>query len=355
MPLTPGDGALIGEGLRVTNGRYVLQLRPSNVIPLTPSSETFSGPVSDRVLRLETECAILCAESLSETVARYLESVTRSRVHARRDDTLPAGWCLFIDIQPTTTSEPPSGLERLRVESSVALLPQGGLRLGRRWTWLEGAPAKLTVVGGHRGQTIRIDGAPVVADSEGCVSAASLSTVGQHVVEVGSQLRQRITVHSGTVHPECPSWYLVDSNLHDVRLVALPTGHWVVLGREPGRRIVVSAPYGGAVVYPHFTASWAVSVGAGPGAKALHLHTAPNGKTLAEAGDQRTTTGVHEGGVASRQRRETLAWAETVYQASIRRPSIACFSGCSADELERCWRRLFDQARSIKRRLRRHG
>jgi len=147
VPLGREDGSLLADGIRVgvraNGGRYHLQLRQARAVPLTPSEE-YTGFVSDRVLRAEAACAVLCVEALGADVARYLGALTGEPVHARRDDTIPSGWCLFTDIRAIRECPPPPGLENLAVESSLALIPEGGLRLGRRWTWLESAPAQLT-------------------------------------------------------------------------------------------------------------------------------------------------------------------------------------------------------------------
>ena len=92
IPLGFHDSRILREGVRIdkANGRYGLQLRGGNVLPLTPS-EHYSGFVSDRVLRAETPCAVLCHETAVDEVARYLEAATNEPLHPRRDNTLPEG------------------------------------------------------------------------------------------------------------------------------------------------------------------------------------------------------------------------------------------------------------------------
>src|SRR5205809_42659 len=70
---------------------YALQLRPAPVFPLTPSEE-FSGPVSDRVLRHDARCAVVCQETMADSVAAHIETISQSLARPRRDETLPRGW-----------------------------------------------------------------------------------------------------------------------------------------------------------------------------------------------------------------------------------------------------------------------
>lgn len=345
VPLGRGDGGLLEQGVRVEtrsgDGRYFLQLRQARVVPLTPSE--YTGFVSDRVLRADTKCAVLCAESLADDVARYLEALGGQRVHARRDDTIPNGWCLFTDILAIDDCSPPLGLENLRVESSLALMPEGGLRLGRRWTWLESAPARLTILGPHRGLSVRIDGKEVEAVDGGQVQGDVLGIVGQHIIEIGNRLRQRVTVLKGVVHPSCRSW-LAGSGSESVPL-AVPPGHWVLVGPTPGTSasLIVSAE--GTLVRPTFQVRWAIHVGAGPGATALHIHDegpaslSPDSECAAHARAQ----------PLRKYRRGDANWAETIYQAGVRKPRFLCLYGCAHDALTIEWRRTMEAARSIKR------
>ncbi|WP_434425946.1 hypothetical protein [Nannocystis pusilla] len=341
IPLRRDDGALLEGGVRVgtqSNGdRYYLQFRQVRVLPLTPSEE-YTGFVSDRVLRADTECAVLCVEPFVDQVARYLQALSHTPVHLRRDDTIPLGWCLFTGVRATNECSPPPGLENLKVESSLVLIPEGGLRLGRRWTWLESAPARLTVLGTHRGLSAQVDGQEVRLDEVGRLETDRLGIVGQHIVEIGNRLRQRVTVLQGAVHPDCRAW-LGASNDKPVP-VAVPAGRWIILGAAPGESEGVVAPMGGALVRPTFRARWAVRVGSGPGAIALHLHDSGFG-----------AHGLAQASVPAKER--GVSWVETVYQAGIRRPVFCCPHGCGHELLRAEWRQMMESARSIKRERRR--
>jgi hypothetical protein len=343
VPLGRDDGSLLENGVRLgtrANGNvYYIQLRKARVIPLTPS-EAYTGFISDRVLRADTQCAVLCAEALVDDVARYLEELCHKRFHARRDETIPEGWCLFTDVKAANErTPPPPGLESLSVESSLALVPEGGLRLGRRWTWLESAPARLTVLGSHRDLTAKVDGQEVRIDDGGRLQTDLLGNAGQHVVEVGNRLRQRVTTLHGAVHPSCESW--IGAEAEERLPIAVPTGHWVLLGSKGGECESFLAPTEGTLVRTPFQSSWAVRVGSGAGATALHIHDRFVLHALESAGQ----LGIDE--------KHKLSWADTIYQAGIRRPVFLCPHGCVGAQLRAEWSHLMQLARSIKRANRR--
>lgn len=346
VPLGPDDGLLLREGVRIgtrCDGRgYALQLKPVTVVPLTPSEE-FSGPVSDRVLRRDARCAVLCQEAIAESVAAHIEAITGAPTRPRCDETLPRGWCLFTDVVPKVAIGPPASMPLLRVESSLALVPQGGLRLGRRWTWLESAPPALTISGSHQGLEVQVDGTRISINGDGIVPSDALRAPGQHVVEIGNQLRQRITVLPAAVHPACKPW-CENGDAKAAALVAVPRGVWSVLGEAPGQRLEVSAPAEGALLDPGFCARWAVTVAAGAGAAAIHLHPTARSAPAAPknpGSDRRLPS------------RGELAWAAAVYEAAIRRVQLRCASGCSQSDLNGQWRKMWEAARRIKRRARR--
>ncbi len=350
--LGPDDGALLSEGLRIdacaSGSRCLLQLRGFTVVPLTPSEE-YAGLVSDSVLRAGTRCAVLCAESMIEDVSRYLELLNNGPVYPRRDENLPKGWCLFTDVELSSDAAPPVGLERLRAEASIALVPVGGLRLGRRWTWLEGASACLRIVGARQGLEVRVDGQEAKLDSEGHLPAALLRAEGTHVVEVGNRLRQLIAVLPGAVNPECRSWECNEPILSRIP-VAVPEGHWAVIGSVPGELATVFASSEGALIRPDFFARWAVKIGTRRSATALHLHDV--GASLMAEWDRDDVTRIQapclRAGFTSAQ-----SWAEIIYQAGIRRPHLVCTLKCQVQELAAEWRRLMEKARSVKREIKR--
>ena len=348
IPLNSDDNQLLEQGIRIAandpSGRYLLRLRAANVFPLTPS-EDYTGFVSDRVLRADTQCAVMCTEPLADEVGVFLASLTRVPLTLRQGGSIPKGWCLFTDVRPTNGSTPPAGLERLGVEATVGLITEGGLRLGRRWTWLEGAPGRLIVSGAQQDQPIKIDGQLVASKADGQIEGELLRNAGHHVVEIGNRLRQRVTVLAGSVSADCISW---PEEFGLPLPVALPPGTWTIVGRNAGECVTVHAPAEGGLSRPSFRVDWAISVNAGRGAAALHLH---DGRARAKRSEQSPQA-------SALLRRPRSAgyiirhWAELIYQAGIRRPHLLCACGCSIDRLSADWRATMEHARALKRRMR---
>ena len=353
VPLSPADGGLLLEGLRVGTGqagaRFHLQLRGYCAVPLTPSPE-YPGFVSDHVLRADTRCAVLCTERVSDTVAHYLETVCSGPVHVQHDETLPRGWRLFAGVRPVKVTDPPSGLERLAVEADVSLVCEGGLRLGRRWVWLEEAAPKVRVIGSRMGLVAKIDGQQIEIDEDGYLHAGPLAECGEHVIEIGNRIRRKLVVVPGKIHPDCQPWPRED----ETRMpVAVPEGHWFVVGSKVGEFLSASIPSGGATVRPHFPASWAIRVGAGPGATANHLHDESEGLQESLCAAKNTPALPQTGRGSKSGDHPSIAWAETIYQSNIRKPILECNYGCSPARVAEAWYAIAKEARSFKRQLRR--
>ena len=357
VPLGQDDGSLLSQGLRVgtghSRGGFSLQLRSCCAVPLTPSPE-YPGFVSDYVLRAHTQCAVLCKEEIADEVAQYLENVSGAKLHIRHDATLPRGWCLFTSVRPTNSVSPPPGLERLAVDLGVGLVCEGGLRLGRPWTWLEDAPARVRVIGSRTGMVAKIDGLKAELDEHGYLPEALLIKRGEHVIEIGNRIRRKATVMPGKIHPDCQLWPQPDES----RLpVALPEGDWFVVGPKPGELLAINIPQGGAAICPDFRVSWAIQVGAGAGATAIHLHGGSDDDSSGPLESRPCTKSL-----ANRNRAEygsksagpvSSAWAETIYQANIRRPLLGCSFGCSGTEVAKAWRQIAKRARTWKRQKKR--
>lgn len=360
VPLGRNDGPLLSQGLRIGTGLsrrgFSLQLRSCcGAVPLTPSPE-YPGFVSDHALRVDTQCAVLCTEEMADEVASYLETVCGEQCHARRDETLPTGWCLFTNVRPVNSIPPPAGLERLAIESGVQLLCEGGLRLGRRWTWLEDAPAQVRVVGSRAGLVVKIDGQESELDEDGCFPKALLAKRGEHIIEVGNRIRRKAIVVPGKINPDCQHW---PQTQHSRMSVALPEGDWFVVGSNPSEFLAAIIPSGGATVRPDFRASWAIRVGTGSGATALHLHDEADDEPTCEIegppSTKNTTSRKGDGRGSKFPDRASSNWAETIYQANIRRPMLGCSFGCSATEVTQAWRWIAKRARAWKRQKKRSG
>ena len=347
VALGTADGELLSNGVRIegSRGRYRLELRSRDLVPLTPCAE-YSGFVSDCVLRADTQCAVLCRESVAADVARYLRAVTGPEAHPRRDGTLPEGWCLFTDVRARRAVVPPEGLERLSVEATTALVPEGGLRLGGRWTWLEGSPARVRVIGSRGNLVAKIDGREVNLDADGYLPIAAMEGNGEYTIEIGNRLRRKAKVVAATVHPDSEAW----PEPHGCgNPLALPQGAWTIIGASPPQWKRVRGEAEDGAIRPRFKARWAIRVGSGRGATALHLHDSHDEGCVGK----RTEVAGHAGEVSRQPRHAAGTWEETIYQAGIRRPNLLCGMGCSGPELAAEWRTLVKQARARKRANRR--
>src|SRR5260370_25148611 len=117
--------------------------------------------------------------------------------------------------------------------SDVEIIPRGGLRLGRRWSWLAGASPTLLVAGFDPGEAVRIDGELVQVSNDGAVSdEGRLARPGVHLIAYG-RLRRRVEI----VEPDLAATSIfcrepLDDELAHV--IALPRGTWTIVGSRPG-------------------------------------------------------------------------------------------------------------------------
>ena len=151
VPLQSEDGRDLADGFewQVGTGRLRLVLRRAGASAIAlPASHEYTGYMSHKALRLGAPGAALCEETLADSAAEYLSTISQQRCVSFNHPGLPEGWRLFTGIKPQRRGEtPPAGLEALAVEAAVDLIPTGGLRLGSRWAWLNGAPPGLLVAG----------------------------------------------------------------------------------------------------------------------------------------------------------------------------------------------------------------
>lgn len=173
VPIPFEDGSVLLDGLcweaTTTNGSRVAFRRSGReAMALVPSPDGCSGLISHPGLLPHLKCAVLCHESILGAASNYLREICGRPCDSIRENGLPRGWLLFPDVRAEhPAAAVPLGLEMLAVRSSTEILPQGGLRVGRRWTWLAGAPPRILVTGLIAGQQPTIDGCPAAADDDG--------------------------------------------------------------------------------------------------------------------------------------------------------------------------------------------
>ena len=195
------------------------------------------------------------------------------------------------------------------------MVAEGGLRLGRRWRWLEGAPARVRVIGSRQGVTAKINGEETELDADGFLPTDSMKKQGEYVVEIGNRLRRKVNVDAACVHPDCVAWPEPDESRTPI---GLPQGDWTVVGTKPRECQTVRAGETGELVRPAFKAEWAIRVGARRGSTAIHLHDPQDAPADKEsfAKNSRSPRRHPPEGIAGR-------WAETIYQAAIRKAPSA--------------------------------
>ncbi len=344
LPIGFEDGPELQSGFSweaASNGiRIVLRRIGASTIAMAPSE--FAGPISHNGLLLGALGAALCEDALVVPAQQYLESVTGKRCVPVQLPSMPGGWTLFTGINPVRRLPPPDGLEALDIVTNAQIIPQGGLRLGRRWAWLAEAPPKLLVAGFDPSERAAIDGEPVDVDDGGVVrDEGRLTRPGVRVVEIG-RVRRRLEI----VDPEVAVATFTDVAAIDVdrrRVAALPSGSWTVIGARPGEAAyAVSRSWSqGALVCCSFDPVWAMSYGCRHGALVLCLvEQPPLPNRLPRPPDARLL-------------RRMQAWAEAVYNANIRRPAFGSPWGTvHRPDIRAVWAAYARTAREIKRRLR---
>lgn len=343
LPIGVEDGPELQSGFSweaASNGiRIVLRRLGASAIAMAPSE--FAGPVSHNGLLLGALGAALCQDALVVPAQQYLESVTGKRCAPAQLPTMPIGWTLFTGINPVRLLPPPDGLEALDIVTNPQIIPQGGLRLGRRWAWLAEAPPKLLVAGFDPSERAAIDGEPVEVDHRGMVrDEGRLTRPGVRVVEIG-RVRRRLEI----VDPEVAVAGFPDGVASDAnrwRVAALPRGSWTVIGSCPDdAAYAFSKGWGqGALAYCPFDPVWAISYGCGRGAVVLCLVEQPPPPDRLPR-------------LHARLLPRMQAWAEAVYNANIRRPAFRSPWGTvHRRDIPAVWAGYARTAREIKRRLR---
>ena len=129
----------------------------------------------------------------------------------------------------------PAGLESLDVQANVGLIPSGCIRLGNRWSWLQGAPPRIIVTGAEPELTVTVDGSPADVDEDGLLrSGESLSVLGAHVVQVGP-VRRTVEIVEPSIHMGASPKSARPDGASAPVMLALPPGRWTVVGTSPGQ------------------------------------------------------------------------------------------------------------------------
>jgi hypothetical protein len=344
------DGPELANGFtwqaRHAGLEFALRRAATPVISLAPSDDySYSGFMSVRGLRKGVRCAVLCQEDAASAAGEYLSHVTERPCTPLRHEDLPAGWSLFAGVVARRLAGAPAGLESLDVRADVGLIPSGGIRLGNRWSWLQGAPPRLIVSGLEPGLAVTVDGKATAIEEDGVLqSSDSLAALGAHVIQVGP-LRRTIEIVEASLransHAQDPNSVHAGASV----VLALPPGRWAVVGAVPGQ--IARPQYtlrGGTIVTCAFSPSWAIPVGPDRTPAVLNVLS---GVPSVPAIPRRTS-------IKALSARDILDWTSSIYNAALRHPRIDWLvAGSDPAAVSASWKAYARCAGEIKRTIRR--
>lgn len=334
LELGPGDGHLLLDGFEwaAEGAPGCLLRRPRALAVVLAPSEEHSGFVSRRHLPKEMLCAVLCHEPTAGRVAPYLAEVCGAAPKIMRGGSLPDGWLVFAGVRARRAAAggAPEGLPSLELASQVTVSPQGGLRLGSGWTWMEGHPPRL-LVAGHDGAAVLLNGVPVCIDGDGWLQdGGELARAGTWTLKVGA-MERRLEIARPVMRPSPPP------AASATRTVALGQGAWHLLGAAPFQVAQADvAGRGGSLARCDFEPVWAVAASARRGPKVMQLSALPPKD------------------IPGRLRQSPAAqrWVAALYEASVRRPNLQPALGVDLAAAEAVWGRYVEAAKRIKRQWR---
>ncbi|MXZ02361.1 MAG: hypothetical protein F4Y88_01425 [Chloroflexi bacterium] len=342
--LLPTDGRLLQDGFEWNSHDsridYTMWRPGASVIPFAPSS-SYSGFLSSRRLLRGVKCSVLCRDNIVPIVKDYLNEVAQRPMIPVSDPRLPNGWSMFRDVSARVAMGPPAGLEALEVDEDIRLVVEGGLRIGRSWSWIMGAPPRLVVSGVEAHERVTVNGAPVEVDVNGRLLGGGIfDEPGDYLIEVG-RLRRRITMEQPQVSVHRQADLRKPPEADQQKTIALPVGSWTLIGNSP---IQVTYRHGaffrGTIASCPFHPIWAIKVGAGPGA------------LVAATGDPSPLIRLSVRSLKGRALTLAEQWSNVVYSAHIRRPQFVGLNGTVPDEaIGRIWAEYVSLAKAIKRSL----
>lgn len=340
QPVKSSDGPMLAAGFEwqmARNGTQFTLRRPKTLaIALAPSSG-YSGFMSTRRLYLGIKASVLCHEDIVKEVEDYISQAACQRVNAVRDRRLPHGWSMIRDVLLVKQIQPPAGLEALEIDPNIEIMFSGGLKLGRRFSWLAGAPPRVIVTGSGEGEKIKINGESFEIGKNGEILTDEIfASPGEYIIEAGRTLR-RIEIENprvpSAVEKHAPAWK------RKKVMVALPEGSWTVIGAVPGQMCTSMKTFGAALASCQFHPVWAIKVGGGPGAVVAIL-----------------SDGIMPKRPRAKKKYQVVyrQWADAIYAAHIRRPTIIGINGIHPTETTASvWNKYVALSKQIKRSLKR--
>lgn len=345
-PIRPADGELLERGFEwrshVNDIQFVLRRSEALVVALTPSS-SYSGFLSSRRLLRGVKCSVLCRDKVIDRVVEYLSEAAQQRLNAVTHPLLPTGWSIIRDFTAQIHVEAPSGLETLEVDPNIELLVTGGLRIGRRWSWLTGAPPQILVSGVEANDQVKVNGASIKVGLNGeLLLNEALAQPGEYLIEAG-RMRRRIEVVQPQVSVRDKAERNASPSGSRSIKIALPQGSWTLIGSSPDQICSFHGGFfRGTLASCPFQPSWAIQVGAGPGSSvAVFTKPGPPRKVGFRSWKQQPRNLIEQ-------------WASVIYQAHIRRPRFVGVNGMVPnEEVVAIWKQYASAAKQIKRGLKR--
>ena len=348
LPLKPGDAALLLEGFSWPSEdrpSSVLRRAPGLVFVLAPHAE-YSGLVSRTGLPKDITSAVLCYESLLGAVDSYLASICQAAPRHFHDGSLPDGWFLFLGVRAIRRAEcVPQELRALEVATEVNVIPCGGLRMGARWAWLEGAAPRL-LIEGHDGQTVSVNGVPADLDDDGYIkSGEAFANAGEYIVKVGS-FERKVRTLKPRLRPSAAPVLPADGTKKAQHSVIVEAGRWNLIGSFPGDIETIEAKgLGSSLIFCDFEPVWAVKLSARKtGTRLIELVRKPVEISVTELLKTRAQ--------AIRRIKNRAAahrWASAIRAANCLQPGVERGSGNHDKEPGKSWDEYVRIARVIKR------
>lgn len=329
--VTAEDGPQLHDGVHWTasDGEVVLRRRPSCAIPLSPHTD-FAGFVSGRGLPRGITSAVLVHESVAAAATDFLSAACEQRVEPLAHSAMPRGWLLFKGILPRRVVAAPRELDAIEILTTTDIVARGGLRAGRRWAWIRGAPPALTATGEWREHGATVDGVAVpIADDGDLQLGETLSEPGFHSVIVGCT-RRIVEIIEPTIAESVDHQTLSAISAG----VALPAGAWTLIGACVGD--VLALPESSSPVVPDgamFEPVWALA--RDPEQPRVIL-------IAGSASEPSLAGGCEPTGSASEH------WARVVYDAEVRAPRIGSMVSTSTHARD-YWQAYVALARRLTR------
>ena len=348
ISITPPNGPELANGFNWRSAHsgveFALRRSATSVISLAPGDD-YSGFISARGLRRNVQCAVLCREDVVQTTVEYLSHVSERPCRPLRHKDLPDGWSLFARVVARRLAGAPAGLESLDVQANVGLIPSGGVRLGNRWSWLQGAPPRIIVTGADLQLTVTVDGRPADVDENGLLrSGESLSVLGTHVVQVGP-VRRTVEIVEPSIHMRASPKSAQPDGASAPVMLALPPGRWTVVGTSPGQTARPKHAFrNGTVIACAFSPAWAICVGQRHGATVLNVFSGPGTPPppqIPRVKNINALTGsdMHD-------------WTSSIYDAAVRHPRFETLAGEQDPTASASWKAYARCAAQIKRMIR---